>query len=553
MSHPGGLRPAGISAYLFTKRYYRWSSLPDFVPAGNSARDQFGVGAMAGSTAGLHQVGASIRQKFVNVRRNISDSVGPLLPEYFPVAWKLGLSISLMILLGMAVLGSLLMNSQLSRMQSQADEFGRTLAQQLADTTREPLLAEDHFSLNIILGNLLQSDSLHGAALFDSNGALIEQVGSLPKDILPTANGNMLRWQNGRELLTTYFAPVKINELTAGHAAISLSRAPIDAAREEVRQTILTATLVMSLIAIIVAFLVSRRLSQPIHDLLEAATALRSGNLEFRLSERRNDEIGQLVDAYHNMASGLLEKNQVEKVLSRFVSPTVAKKMMSDLKQVSLGGREVEATVVFADIVGFTRLSESIAPDAVAELLNAYFDAISMAATFYRGTIDKYMGDCAMIVFGVPEDDAEHSYHGLCCAIMIQRLVDRLNVLRSRRGLTTVNFRIGINTGTMLAGNLGSHDRMQYTVVGDAVNLASRLSNMAGAGEVVASSEMVTDPNIRPRVRLRQSGAMRVRGRSESVSTFIVEGVHAQSETLMEQRIATFINQLMDAPRRATE
>ena len=124
-------------------------------------------------------MGASIRQKFVNVRRNISDSVGPLLPEYFPVAWKLGLSVSLMILLGMAVLGSLLMNSQLSRMQSQADEFGRTLAQQLADTTREPLLAEDHFSINIILGNLLQSDSLYGAALFDSNGTLIEQVGSL--------------------------------------------------------------------------------------------------------------------------------------------------------------------------------------------------------------------------------------------------------------------------------------------------------------------------------------------------------------------------------------
>ena len=523
--------------------------------AGRAGKDETitRVRAMAGSTAGLHQVGVSIRDKFVNVRRNLSDSLGPLLPDYFPVAWKLGLSISIMILLGMAVLGSLIMNSQLDRMQQQADQFGSTLAQQLADTTREPLLAEDTFSLNIILGNLMQSDSLRGAALFDRHGNLIEQAGTLPQDILPTAGGSLLRWRSGNEMLTTYFAPVRINDLTAGHAAVSVSRAPIDAARQEVRSAILTATLVMSLIAIVVAFLVSRRLSQPIHDLLEAASALRDGNLEFRLSDRRNDEIGQLVDAYHNMASGLLEKNQVEKVLSRFVSPTVAKKMMADLKQVSLGGREVEATVVFADIVGFTRLSESITPDAVAELLNAYFDAISMAATFYRGTIDKYMGDCAMIVFGVPEDDAEHAYHGLCCAVMIQRLVDRLNIMRQRRGLTTVSFRIGINSGNMLAGNLGSHDRMQYTVVGDSVNLASRLSNMASAGEVVASEEMVSNPNVRPRVRLRQSGAMRIRGRNESVNTFIVEGVHAQSETLMEQRIATFINQLMDTPRRAAE
>lgn len=498
-------------------------------------------------------MGISVRDKLANVRRHLSDSLGPLLPEYFPVAWKLGLSISVMILLGMAVLGSLILNSQLDRMQYQTDQFGSTLAQQLADTTREPLLAEDHFSVNVILANLMQSGSLQGAAIFDRHGALIEQAGALPADVLPTASDSLLRWRSGNELLTTYFAPVTINDLTAGHAAVTVSRAAIDAARQEVRDAILTATLIMSLIAIVVSFLVSRRLSQPIHDLLAAASALGKGNLDYRIQDRRNDEIGQLVDAYHSMASGLLEKSQVEKVLSRFVSPSVARQMMADLKQVSLGGREVEATVVFADIVGFTRLSESIAPDAVAELLNAYFDAISMAATFYRGTIDKYMGDCAMIVFGVPEDDSEHAYHGLCCAVMIQRLVERLNVLRSRRGLTTVNFRVGINAGTMLAGNLGSHDRMQYTVVGDAVNLASRLSNMANGGEVVATEDMVSNPNIRSRVRLRRSGAMRVRGRSESVNTFIVEGVHAQSETLMEQRIASFINQLMDTPRRAVE
>lgn len=181
-------------------------------------------------------MGVTIRDKFVNVRRNLSDSLGPLLPDYFPVAWKLGLSISIMILLGMAVLGSLIMNSQLDRMQNQADQFGSTLAQQLADTTREPLLAEDRFSLNIILGNLMQSDSLRGAALFDRHGNLLEQAGTLPQDILPTAGGSLLRWRSGNEMLTTYFAPVRVNDLTAGHAAVSVSRAPIDAARLEVRK-----------------------------------------------------------------------------------------------------------------------------------------------------------------------------------------------------------------------------------------------------------------------------------------------------------------------------
>src|SRR5690606_39345408 len=107
--------------------------------------------------------------------------------------------------------------------------------------------------------------------------------------------------------------------------------------------------------------------------------------------------------------------------------------------------------VIFADIVGFTRLSENMAPDAVADMLNEYFDAINMAATFYRGTIDKYMGDCAMIVFGIPEEDPEHEFYAMCCGVMIQRLVIRLSLYRASRGLTTVDFRIGINSGPMLA------------------------------------------------------------------------------------------------------
>lgn len=493
---------------------------------------------------------ASLREKFGNISRNLGDGISPYLPDYFPVAWKLGLSISAMIVVGMAVLGTLVTNNQLARMQQQVDLFGATIARQLADTAREPLLAEDTFTLNILLNNLVTSDTLRGAALFDREGQLTQLAGESPRHVMLTTDSRMMRWQGADGPLTTYFVPITVQDMFAGYAAITLSGNPIIEARENAREAIVTATILMSLIAIVVAFLVSRRLSRPIHDLLTAASAISAGDLNYRIQERRNDEIGLLINAYNSMAHGLLEKGQVEKVLSRFVSPSVARKMMADLDKVSLGGREVQGSVIFADIVGFTRLSESMTPDAVAEMLNGYFDAISMAATFYRGTIDKYMGDCAMIVFGVPEDDPEHEFHAMCCGVMIQRLVRRLNLYRASRGLTTVEFRIGINAGTMLAGNLGSRDRMQYTVVGDAVNLASRLSNMAGAGEVIVPQVLAIHDNIRSRVRARQSGAMRVRGKSEPIMTYVIEGVHAQSETLMEQRIAQFLNELMDEPRR---
>lgn len=496
-------------------------------------------------------VSKRFRDKLNNIGRNMGDSLSPYLPDYFPIAWKMAFIFSVLIITGLAFLGSIILNAQLERMQAQADDYGTVIALQLAQAAREPVLAADEFTLQVLVNQLAEGNQLLGAALFDRQGALLFAAGEIPPKTQPTQTQSHVQWHNGGDPLTTYYTPISVEASTAGHAAITLSRQPILQARTDAQDTIVSVTLLMAAVAIVVSFLVSRRLSQPIHNLLAATRALGSGDLQFRMDERRSDEIGQLVKAYNIMANGLLEKDQVQKVLSRFVSPSVATRMMADLEQVSLGGQQVEATVVFADIVGFTELSEQMAPDAVAEMLNGYFDAITMASTFYRGTIDKYMGDCAMIVFGVPEQDSEHAYHGICCAVMIQRLIERYNTMRSQRGLTTVRFRVGLNSGEMLAGNLGSRDRMQYTVVGDSVNLASRLSNMAGPGEIAAPEGVIRQAHISSRVRTSEAGIMRLRGKKEAVSTFLIEGVHSHSETLMEQRIAQFLEQLFDDGNRS--
>ncbi|MCQ6263193.1 HAMP domain-containing protein [Alcanivorax sp. MM125-6] len=500
------------------------------------------------TSTGKNDGGAPDGPRSGGFKRRFDALIRPYIPEYFPVAWKMGLSISALILVGMTLLGAFLLNNQLERMRQQADRFGTAIATQLAHTAREPLLAEDLFLLKVHLSNLVRSESIEGAALFDRDGETVEQAGLQPPRTSPATDA-MRRWRYRGEAMSTYEAPVTVDENRAGTVAVTISDRSITAAQQQVRNTMITATLAMGLLAIIASFLISRRLAQPIHNLLAATSAMRKGDLQYRIQERRNDEIGHLIEAYNGMAHDMLEKDQVERVLQRFVSPSVARKMMANLDQVTLGGRDVNATVVFADIVGFTRLSESLAPEAVADMLNVYFDAITTATSFYRGTIDKYMGDCAMIVFGVPEEDSEHLFHGLCCAVMIQRLVARLNEYRAARGQTTVEFRIGMNSGPMLAGNLGSRERMQYTVVGDAVNLASRLSNMAGAGEIIAAAPLIENPNIGSRVRAAAYGDMRVRGRSEPVGTYRVDGVHALSETLMEQRIAQFLaEQYLESP-----
>ena len=488
----------------------------------------------------------AIRQKWSHLRRTLADSLEPWLPEYLPVAWKLGLAFSALVVTGMAVLGFLVLNSQLERMQRQTDSFGASQATQLANSAREPLLAEDDLTLKVLVNNLTRDEQVTGAALFGSDEQWLAQAGHVPEEVVPGISDPTWHWEEGDRPLTSYISTVRINDSTAGHALVTLSREPINAALQEVRGTVVTTTIVMAVTAIMLAIALSRWLVSPLQKLLRAARAMRSGDLHQRIEENRRDELGDLIDAYNNMARGLLEKRQVEEVLSRFVSPSVARRMMADLDQVQLGGREVEGTVVFADIVGFTRLTEDMPPDQVAALLNDYFDAVGRAAEFYRGTIDKYMGDCAMIVFGVTENDPEHLYHGLCCAVMIQHLTEGLNRIRQERGLAPVQFRIGINHGPMLAGNLGSHERMQYTVVGDTVNLASRLSSLASPGETIIPETVVEDPNIRSRIKSRPAGTMEVRGRRGTVTAWRLEGVHAHSETLMSQQIARFITRFQE-------
>ncbi|MEJ2509115.1 MAG: adenylate/guanylate cyclase domain-containing protein [Gammaproteobacteria bacterium] len=247
------------------------------------------------------------------------------------------------------------------------------------------------------------------------------------------------------------------------------------------------------------------------------------------------------MEAFNTMAAGLLEKSQVENVFSRFVSTNVARQILENLDQIKLGGQHVRGSVLFADIVGFTSMSEQLSPDEVAKLLNEYFSYIALASQLYRGTIDKYMGDCAMVVFGVPDSDEEHAFNAVACAVMIQRLVDRLNAKRLRDGKFPIHFRIGVNSGTMLAGNMGSHERMQYTVVGDSVNLAARLYDAAGAGQIIITEEFYKDPDVQWRIIARRHKSIRLRGKSRPVTTFLVKDVAATFRANMDAQISEIL------------
>ena len=472
-------------------------------------------------------------------------------PRRIPIAYKLALVITLLITSGMGVLGFVIITNQTEVMRSEANAFGRTLVAQLAETAKEPVLAEDELALQVMVNNLAHGGKLLGAIVYAENGTVLNQLGVAPEaqliDIYNQAQRieqdyYTLDWRHALdggepEALISFITPIRFRDLTVGHALVTFSRTQMVESERDAKQMIIVATLSLILLTIGGAIVMSRKISQPIYDLMEASREIGEGNLAFRLNDRRNDELGTLMSAFNNMAESLLEKSQVENALSRYVSDNVAGEIMANLDHVKLGGRHVQASVLFADIVGFTNLSEDMTPREVADFLNEYFGYITRAAQLYRGTIDKFIGDCAMVVFGVPDKDPDHPFHAIACAVMIQRLTDRLNLVRMAEGKPAVKFRIGINTGDMLAGNMGAHNRMQYTVVGDAVNLASRLSSVAEPGEIVIRDEHYSDPDVQRRVIARKYKHLKIRGKKKPITVFRVKDVATTYRRAMDSQL----------------
>jgi adenylate cyclase len=475
-----------------------------------------------------------------------------------PLAYKLSLVITLLVVGCMLLLGSMLIQQQYRQMEQQVSEQGRTLARLMAKAAREPLLADDKLALDAIASSFAHSSSVLGSAIITVHGEVITSAGPLFEEKNPltrhilndiiTGKYGDYRWTwnqlegNRPWPVVSFVQRVTFQDVTTGYTLVTFSQAEMSAFAYQAMQSIIAATLLVILLGIGIAFSMGRRITQPIDRLVHASRAIGSGDYTFRFNESRKDELGQLMTAFNEMAEGMLEKSQVKSALSRYVSPSVAREILSNLDDVRLSGKRVDGSVIFADIKGFTSISENIRPEDLVNILNRYFTLVTSACEINKGMVDKYMGDGVMLVFGAPEPDPQHAFHAITCALLIHRLIASENRRRIAQRQFPVEFRIGINTGNMLAGNMGSRNRMEYTVVGDTVNLASRLCGIANANEIVISREMYLRAEVQARVLAGEYQAIRLRGISQPVYTYRVEQLSADCQGVLDDQYDMIVN-----------
>ena len=272
------------------------------------------------------------------------------------------------------------------------------------------------------------------------------------------------------------------------------------------------------LLAALASHLVAKGLAGPVRSLMEAAGRVAEGDYGANVELARKDELGRLADSFNEMTEGLRLKEQYRGVLDKVVSKDVAEELIEG--GIELGGETRNVAVLFADIRGFTALTEGMAPEDVITLINSCMEKMSGAIEAEGGVVDKYVGDELMAVFGAPVSRGDDAGRAVRAAILIQEGLADLNKRRRAEGADAIGVGVGVNSGKAVAGNMGSSNRLNYTVLGEAVNLASRLCAIAPAGEVYISE--ATAGEVNSTLSVEPIGVHQLKGFSKDCHVFRV-------------------------------
>lgn len=237
-----------------------------------------------------------------------------------------------------------------------------------------------------------------------------------------------------------------------------------------------TAMAVCLIIGLFITFLIARLLYLPLIEMRRAVEKIRSGNLDVKVSVESNDEVGNLGEAINEMAQGFRASEFMKDTFGKIVDPLVRDYLLDG--NVDLGGDVRDASVLFCDIRGFTSISEKMRPERVVDMLNRYFEGLSACIMNENGIVNKYIGDAILALFGAPAPLDNNADAAVAAALRIHSFLPDMNRAFEKLGFPTLAIGIGIHTGPVLVGNIGSTTRMEYTAIGDTVNIAARVERL---------------------------------------------------------------------------
>ncbi len=268
-------------------------------------------------------------------------------------------------------------------------------------------------------------------------------------------------------------------------------------------------------------------IARPLRELAVQARQIRQGRLDVTVTPRSRDEIGVLARAMAEMVQALRDRDFIRETLGRYVSPELAERCLRDREALRLGGELREVTLVMSDLRDYTPLSERLGAEATIALLNRYLARMTPVILEHGGRIDEFVGDAILVVFGAPFERPDDAARALRCAVAMQAAMTAFNGESRRAGLSELSMGIGVHSGSVVAGNIGSPERLKYGVVGPPVNIVSRIQAVTAGGEILVTDQVVA--RTRGLGRVGPARRLMVKGGSAPVTVHELLGLRTEA------------------------
>lgn len=436
----------------------------------------------------------------------------------FPIRYKVLLILLFLLGLTSFLFYKFIGNFTVNSLKDEIDKRMGSLIQNLASTCEDPLFEGDDLFLAKVMKEIKEKEGLEYAMVVDRNGIIF-------------AHSNLKYFGKRYEerefkkpnILTKEKEIYLAGKKYIGKVLIGIS---IDVIKEKIKklqEIILLITILIFALGFFLTLFITKFITDPIKSLEKGTKEIAKGNYDYRIEKYPKDEIGDLAIAFNEMAKSLKEKEMIKDAFRRYVSHQVAEEIFKNPETYiqSLKGERRKVAVVFADIRGFTPLAEKLPPEDVVQILNNYLTKMTDVVFKYEGTLDKFIGDCIMSVFGAPISHNDDVFRAVKVAWEIQKYIEKENENKEESEKLRVG--IGISYGEVVVGNIGSKERLEYTVIGDSVNLAARLESIAKGGEILISSEVYE--SVKDKVIAEKLPPTKIKGKSKEVSIYKIKDI----------------------------
>ena len=448
-------------------------------------------------------------------------------------------------------------------LEAEVEKRGRAVAKHLAGAAKEALLSVEQgdFGHELTLEQLVEDvgtgEGVVAARLLNREGRIAASLDPAERDAILTpqpgaataADDSLQVSRDGARLLVA--APVFYSGVRVGEAHVEFDLTVlVDPVVRSNTQQLAAAAIAVVMFGVLAGIAFVALLVGPLRRLRIGVEQLSTGNLSVRVPPTSRDEVGELTRAFNEMGDSIQQKERIQTAFGRYVSDYVLSQLLENSDGEPQAGIEREVTVLFVDIRSFTHLAEGLQAPRVVSLLNEIFQLVTDRILDYEGTVDKFIGDSVMAYFGAPIPNANHPIQAVSTAIEIRNAIAARNQqikVDDTPERLAVDLGIGIHTGPVVVGNIGSDHRTDFTAIGDPVNVAHRLEKLARPAEILVSEAV--QRRVRSMVPMRFEGERQLSGRAEPVHVY---SIHSDAKATSPSELASRTNST-PTPRSTSE